>query len=83
MNSTDFKLCILSSEEEMKKNAAAHNKEVIAGLKKIMADYDGEMKLFKKTLQEQRDSGNEIEILSPEEVFLLVGTLYRLPINRQ
>jgi len=48
-----------------------------------MADYDGEMKLFKKTLQEQKDSGNEIEILPPEEVFLLVGILYRLPINGQ
>jgi hypothetical protein len=68
-------------EEQMKQNAGDHNPEVLANLEKMMTDYNSEMELFKKTLQEQRDSGDETEALQPEEVFALVGTLYHLPIN--
>jgi len=68
-------------EEQMKQNAGAHNTEVIARLEKMLTDYTSEMELFKKTLQAQRDSGDEIETLTPEDVFALAGTLYHLPIN--
>jgi effector-binding domain-containing protein len=68
-------------EEQMKQNAGAHNTELIASLEKMIVDYTSEIGLFKKTLQEQRDSGDEIEIIQPEEVFGLVGTLYHLPIT--
>jgi hypothetical protein len=40
-------------EEQMKNNAGADNAEVIAGLKKMVADYSNEIDLFKKTLQNQ------------------------------
>jgi hypothetical protein len=70
-------------EEQMKQSAGARNTEVITSLEKMMADYNSDMELFKKTLQDQRDSGDEAETLQPEEVFTLVGTLYRLPITGQ
>lgn len=66
-------------EEQMKKNADAHNNEVITNLEKMMAEYENDMKLFKQTIVSQKDSTEET--LQPEEVFTLVGTLYRLPIN--
>jgi hypothetical protein len=61
--------------------AGARNTEVIANLEKRVTDYNSEMELFKRTLQNQRDAGEEIETLEPEDVFDLAGTLYRLPIN--
>ncbi len=68
-------------EEQMKQNSGAHNEELIASLEKMMADYKDDMELFKKTLQDQRDKEEETEVLKPEDVFTLVGTLYHLPIN--
>jgi hypothetical protein len=47
----------------------------------MMADYKDDMELFKKTLQDQRDKEEETEVLKPEDVFTMVGTLYHLPIN--
>ncbi|CAF5042149.1 unnamed protein product [Rotaria sp. Silwood1] len=47
----------------------------------MMADFISDMELFKKTIQDQRTSENTTENLRPEDIFTLVGTLYRLPIN--
>jgi hypothetical protein len=63
----------------MKNNAGAKNAEVIAGLEKMMADYIKEIDLFKKTLQNHDPL--TIGVIQTEEIFPLVGTLYRLPIN--
>jgi len=68
-------------EEKKKQNGNGHNTQVIANLEKLMADYESEIELFKKTLQDQREAGEEIKILSSEEVFTLAGNLYHLPIN--
>jgi hypothetical protein len=68
-------------EEQMKQNAGAHNTEVIAGLEKMMTEFTDDIELFKKTLRDQIDASGETKVLQPEDVFQLVGTLYRLPIN--
>ncbi len=68
-------------EEQMKQNTGDHNTEAIANLEKMMADYKNEMEPFKKFVKNQREAGEEIEILSSEEVFSLAGSLYHLAIN--
>ncbi len=68
-------------EEQMKQSSGAHNTKLIARLEEMMADYKNDMELFKKTLQDQRDNNEEIEVVQSEDVFNLVGTLYHLPIN--
>jgi hypothetical protein len=70
-------------EEQMKQTAGADNTEVIASLEKLVTDYNSEMELFKRTLQDQRNAGEEREALRAEDVFILVEDLYRLPINGQ
>jgi hypothetical protein len=70
-------------EEQMKQTAGADNRDVIANLEKLMTDYNNEMELFQRTLQKQRDAGEERESLESEKVFELAGKLYRLPINGQ
>jgi DNA-dependent RNA polymerase auxiliary subunit epsilon len=68
-------------EEQMKQNTGDYNTETIASLEKMMVDYKNEMEQFKKTLQDQREAGEQIEIISFDEVFALAGSLYHLPIN--
>jgi DNA-dependent RNA polymerase auxiliary subunit epsilon len=68
-------------EEQMKQNTGDYNTETIASLEKMMVDYKNEMEQFKKTLQDQREAGEQIEIISFDEVFALAGSLYYLPIN--
>jgi hypothetical protein len=63
-------------EEQMKKNA-----DVVEGLEKMMKDYTEEMELFKKVIEKEKDPSDSRDVLQPEEIFPLVGTLYRLPIN--
>jgi hypothetical protein len=65
----------------MKQNAGARNAEAIASLQKLMTDYNNDMELFKRTLQNSIDTGEKIEELQSEDVFRLVGDLYHLPIN--
>ncbi len=68
-------------EEQMKQNAGAHSTEVITGLQNIATKFEQEMALLKRTLTDQRDSGDEMNIPQPDEIFTLVDTLYELPIN--
>jgi deoxyxylulose-5-phosphate synthase len=63
-------------EEQMKKN-----NDVVQGLEKMMKDYQEEMDLFKETIRNDKDSSNFRGVLQPQEIFPLVGSLYRLPIN--
>jgi hypothetical protein len=68
-------------EEQMKQSAGARNTDVITGLETMMTDFKQEMELFKKTVEDQKDSANAMNIPKPEDIFDLVGTLYELPIN--
>ncbi|CAF3092698.1 unnamed protein product [Rotaria sp. Silwood2] len=68
-------------EEQMKQSAGARNDEVIAGLRKTMDEFANNMELFKNAIREQQESEDMTDILNPEEIFDLVGTLYDLPIN--
>jgi deoxyxylulose-5-phosphate synthase len=63
-------------EEQMKKN-----NDVVQGLEKMMKDYQEEMDLFKETIKNDKDSSNSRGVLQPQDIFPLVGSLYRLPIN--
>jgi hypothetical protein len=73
-------------EEQLKKNAGAQNDGVIDGLKKLSDDYRREMNILQQAVKLNQtslatDSLEQAKILRPEEIFLLVGTLYHLPIN--
>ncbi len=63
-------------EQEMNKNT-----DIVHGLEEMMKNYEEEMDLFKQTIKNDRNSANADDILKPEQIFPLVGTLYRLPIN--
>ncbi|CAF1368304.1 unnamed protein product [Rotaria sordida] len=72
------------SEEEMKRDAGAKNEDVIQGLKNMIQQYENEQKLFNAVPNENTSSmdlkiiHNEYEL---EDIFGLVGKLYKLPIN--
>ncbi|CAF4262453.1 unnamed protein product [Rotaria sordida] len=72
------------SEEEMKRDAGAKNEDVIQGLKNMIRQYENEQKLFNAVPNENTSSmdlkiiHNEYEL---EDIFGLVGKLYKLPIN--
>lgn len=73
-------------EEQIKKNAGTQNQGVIDGLNKLLEDYTQEMKILQQTLQLSQtsltvDPANPADVVKQEEIFRLVGTLYRLPIN--
>ncbi len=73
-------------EEQTKKNAGVQNDGVIEGLKKLLVDYKNEMEILQQGLKMSQtslatNSSNQTNIVKPEEIFILVGTLYRLPIN--
>ena len=70
-------------EEEMKQSAGAHNTKVIESLKGTMDEFKHDMDLFKTTLKDQNTTTDQLDIPKPDEIFTLVGTLYRLPINGQ
>jgi hypothetical protein len=59
------------------------NPDVVQGLEKMMKDYEEEMNLFKQTIKNEKDASKSKDVLQPIEIFPLVGTLYRLPINGQ
>jgi hypothetical protein len=71
-------------EEEMKQNAGADNKNVIAGLQKMIEDHEREQRMFNATFNNQTTNtasnltNNKNE---PEDIFDLVAKLYKLPIN--
>ena len=68
-------------EEEMKQNSGDLNANVIKGLKTTMDQFKQEMQLFERTLQDRQTSIDQLDIPKPDQIFALVGTLYRLPIN--
>ncbi|CAF0824824.1 unnamed protein product [Rotaria sordida] len=68
-------------EEQMKQSAGARNEEVIGGLRKMMDEFTNNMELFRNAIREQKESGDMTDILKPEQIFDLVGTLYELPIT--
>lgn len=73
-------------EEQIKKSAGAQNDDVIAGLQNLLNDYRDEMNVFQEGLRMgqmslSNSTTNLTAIGQPEDMFLLVGTLYRLPIN--
>ncbi|CAF2996654.1 unnamed protein product [Rotaria socialis] len=68
-------------EEQMKKNSGSQNNDVIQGLKEMMKSYEQEMELFKRTIDSEKDRSSSKDVLKSYEIFSLVGTLYRLPIN--
>lgn len=73
-------------EEQIKRNAGAQNDDVIAGLQNLLNDYRHEMSVFQEGLRMARmslsnNASDLTAIGQPEDMFLLVGTLYRLPIN--
>ncbi len=70
-------------EEQMKQSAGAYNTEIIAGLEKMMTEFTNDMELLRKILNEQKESGDIRNIIEPEKIFDLVGTLYQLPITGQ
>ncbi|CAF1267994.1 unnamed protein product [Adineta steineri] len=68
-------------EEQMKQSAGAQNTEIIDSLERLKDDYNKEMGLYKKTLEEQKNSINTSQSVKPDEIFILVETLYELPIT--
>jgi hypothetical protein len=63
-------------EQEMNKNP-----DVVRGLEQMMKDYEDEINLFKQTIKNDKNSSNATDVLQPDQIFPLVGTLFRLPIN--
>jgi hypothetical protein len=73
-------------EEQTKKNAGAQNEGVIAGLQQLLVDYKVEMDIVQQGMRISQttlstNSSDSTNVVKPEEIFLLVGTLYHLPIN--
>ena len=70
-------------EEQMKNDSGVQNNAVIEGLVEITKEHEKEMRVFRKTLADDKDSVETTDILNTEDIFPLVGTLYRLSINGQ
>lgn len=70
-------------EEQLKQSAGARNSEVIANLEKLLKEFTEDIERFKKVIENDRNSENDTGNLQPENVFTLVGSLYRLRINGQ
>ncbi|CAF3081995.1 unnamed protein product [Rotaria sp. Silwood2] len=45
-----------------------------------MEEYKEEINLFKETIKNEKDPTNYKDVVKTDEIFTLVGTLYRLPI---
>jgi hypothetical protein len=73
-------------EEKTKKNAGVQNDGVIAGLENLLADYKQEMDIVQKGMRINqttltKNSSDSSNVIQAEDIFALVGSLYRLPIN--
>ncbi|UJR14421.1 hypothetical protein I4U23_001418 [Adineta vaga] len=70
-------------EEQTKRNAGAQNDDVINGLERLLADYKHEMDIIQKGMRIKQTtlSSTSTNTMTSEEIFGLVGKLYRLPIN--
>ncbi|CAF4170510.1 unnamed protein product, partial [Rotaria sordida] len=58
-----------------KKNFGCENNDIIQNLEQMIKDYTKEINLFKQTIKNEKDA------LKPKDIFPLVGSIYRLPIN--
>lgn len=67
----------------MKKKSNNQSNNIIENLEQTIKDYEEEINLFKETIKNGKDPLNSKDVLKPDEIFPLVGTLYRLPINGQ
>jgi hypothetical protein len=67
----------------LKKSAGAQNDDVIQGLQQTMKEFEEEIKFFKETMKNEKQSRSLQNVLKPEDIFPLVGTLYHLNINGQ
>ncbi|UJR32384.1 hypothetical protein I4U23_019846 [Adineta vaga] len=76
-------LRLFIQEEEMKKSQGAENDQIIEGLQKIMLTYEENMNAFIKTITHENNSRESNDVSNVEKTFVLLGTLYRLPINGQ
>jgi hypothetical protein len=70
-------------EEQIKRSSGAQNDAVIDGLKKLLADYTREMSILQKAMEitQATNPSDLTNAITYDEIFLLVGKLYRLPIN--
>jgi hypothetical protein len=70
-------------EEQIKRSSGAQNDAVIDGLKKLLADYTHEMSILQKAMEttQATNPSDLTNAITYDEIFLLVGKLYRLPIN--
>jgi hypothetical protein len=73
-------------EERTKKNAGVQNDGVIAGLENLLVDYKQEMDIVQKGMRISQTSlstnpSDSNSAVKAEDIFILVGSLYRLPIN--
>lgn len=68
-------------EEQMKRNGGAQNAGIIAGLANTMEEFKNNMERLKKTIDEEKQSGNTNNDIQPEDIFKLVESLYNLPIT--
>ncbi|CAF1058199.1 unnamed protein product [Rotaria sordida] len=66
---------VFMKEEQMKKKSGCENNVTIQGVEQMIKDYAKEINLFKQTIKTEKDA------LKPEDIFPLVGSVYRLPIN--
>ncbi|CAF0979514.1 unnamed protein product [Rotaria sordida] len=67
-------------------SAGVQNNSVIAGLEKLLVDYKHEMDILQQAMKINsttisNNSSDSTDVIKPEQIFLLVGSLYRLPIN--
>ena len=67
--------------EQMEKHSRGQDNTVVEGLRQMMRDYEEEINLFKQTIKDEKDPSKAKGVLKCDEIFPLVGTLYRLPIN--
>ena len=63
-------------EAQMKQDAV-----VAAALEKMMKEVSADIDLLKTTVGKQKASGEAAAVIQPKDIFVLVGTLYDLPIT--
>jgi hypothetical protein len=77
-NYIHYYLQLFSLEEQLKTKCGAGNGDVLTNLMTITTKYEDGMDQNKNQPENDKDSAN---ILENEDVFILAGKLYRLPIN--
>ena len=68
-------------EEHMKQQNGARNDNLIKRLERMKTNYEDDITNFRRELSSEKNSCSTTKIVSAEEVFPMVGTLYHLPIN--